>query len=302
MKSSILPILGLSIILGACSVEESGATAISSLDPDPVLEIGGDRPAKVILPESYSLAKRYPIVVMLHGYSANAGTQNIIFQLKERVDEREFILILPEGTRDNGGKQFWNATPECCDFDAKRVNDVTYLSDLIDEALALYAANPAKVNFVGHSNGGYMSYRLACEIPEKLNRIAVLAGSVFLDEKACVGKKSVSVLHMHGTADDVVPYGEMLDDPADGAFRVKTVGAEAAVSRWRAKAGCDTELKNTGTFDFLSGRAGNETEVLIATGCADDTKIELWRMNEGDHLLLDANNAWRDRVADFLLE
>jgi polyhydroxybutyrate depolymerase len=286
--------------LAACAANEPDPITLQ-LSNEPPLQIGGMRAARVFLPEDYDVSKRYPLIFLLHGYSANSEAQNIIFQMKQRVSRDRFILVLPEGTKNKAGKQFWNATPECCDFDNSGVDDVAYLGSLIEEAKTLYAIDPARVSFVGHSNGGYMSYRLACEIPEHISRVAVLAGSVFLDEADCVGKKAVSVLHMHGTEDDLVPYHNNLSEMKSDVWRIDTVGAEEAIGRWRLKAGCAANAAPPVSGDFLTGVAGAETQILSWPGCQDEKEITLWRMVMGDHLFLDANEAFRDAIAAFLL-
>ncbi len=288
------------LAVGACTATEPDPVAGPKLDPNPSLTIGGDRPAKVVLPEDYSIHARYPLVVLLHGYGANAEAQDFVFHLRRRVTKRQFILVLPEGNLDPTGAQYWNSMPDCCDLGLPNdIDDVAYLSGLLDEAAELYAIDPARVNFVGHSNGGYMSYRMACEIPERIHAVAVLAGSVFLDEADCKGTEPVSVLHMHGTADDVVPYEEdLVMEP--GEFPLITVGAEAAVQRWVDKAGC-TGNPATAAADLLSGIAGAETEMRTWSTCADGVTVSLWRMTGGDHLVLDVNDTFRDGVVDFLL-
>lgn len=295
-------------LLLACAVFGGALTACSpptepdavALDPTPPLEIGGSRPARVVLPPDYDVNVRYPLVVMLHGYSANALAQDAIFGLRARTAERQFVLVMPEGTKDSGGKRFWNATPQCCDFDRTGTDDVAYLTGLIDEAARTYAIDTANVALVGHSNGGYMSYRMACDKPEKIARIAVLAGAVSLASKDCPATRPVGVLHIHGTHDDTVTYQAHPTAPVDGIFPIQTLGAEAAVERWRAKNGCAPGMPAPVKAD-LTGLPGSETDVFTWSGCAAGAPVELWRVNEGDHLLLDVTDAFRDRVAGYLV-
>src|SRR4051812_3323016 len=98
--------------------------------PDPPTELGGDRPAAVLLPADYTIDRAWPLVILLHGYGATADLQDIVFGLGVRVDDLGFILVKPEGTTDASGAQFWNATDECCDFGGTGVDDVGYLSGL----------------------------------------------------------------------------------------------------------------------------------------------------------------------------
>lgn len=285
---------------GEATTQDLTVASASELKVEPPLFVGGDRPARVVLPEDYDIEQTYPILFMLHGYSANPALQDLLFQLERRVDEHQFILVLPAGTINDNNLRFWNATPECCDFDQSGVDDVAYLTGLIDESLSLYAVDPTRVGFLGHSNGGYMSYRLACEIPHRISAVAVLAGSVFLDEADCTGQEPVSVLHMHGTEDDVVPYENNVGTDFGDAFRVETVGAEEAVERWALKAGCSPEQPIPTTANLHTGLVGEETDVLQWTGCTEGIAVELWRINGGDHLVLEVNDVFRDGIVEFL--
>ena len=247
--------------------------------------VGGDRAADVVLPDDYSHRKEYPLVVMLHGYRVNAAINDALFGLSRRVDEYQFVLVMPEGNVDQSGAQFWNATDLCCDNDETGVDDSAYLSALIDEATGLYPTS--YVALVGHSNGGFMSYRMACDHPEQLDRIAVLNASTWIDEANCPGEDPVSVLHMHGTADDRVPY------EATGPYP----GAHGSVARWSEKAGCDANAV-TGLADHL-GSPEEESEIWGWSGCDEGLDLQLWLAEGGDHLYLDANQAWRDAVAEW---
>jgi polyhydroxybutyrate depolymerase len=277
--------LALIALLTACSGSADDSAPAPTFDANPPTEIGGDREAAVVLPANYAVDAEYPLVILVHGYGVNADIQEVIFGLGQRVDDLGFILVKPEGTVDSTGSQFWNATEECCDFGNTGVDDVAYLSGLIDEARTLYPIST--VAFVGHSNGGFMSYRMACEVPEKIDRIAVLAGAVYKDEADCVGTQPVSVLHVHGTLDDSVAYES---DPGHA-------GAEESVERWATKAGCTEPPTVLGTRDYMSRVDGEETTVSQWEGCASGTDIQLWSAVGADHTFLDSTDLWRDDVA-----
>ena len=85
---------------------------------------------------------------------------------------------MANGTRDPDGNRFWNATDFCCDLHNTQVDDVKYLSGLLEEAATHIAVE--RIFALGHSNGGFMSYRLACEGIPGLVAIASLAGTSFL--------------------------------------------------------------------------------------------------------------------------
>lgn len=274
------------LVLLACapSPDDSSVTG-PTFNPEPPTEIGGDRPAAVQLPDPYTIERDWPIVVLLHGYGVTSEIQELVFQLGQHVDTLGFVLIKPEGTVDRNGSQFWNATEECCDFDGSGVDDVGYLTGLIDEARSLYPVS--RVSFVGHSNGGYMSYRMACEVPERIDKIAVLAGAVYNDEADCIGTGAVSVLHVHGTNDDSVAYEST---PTHA-------GAEESVGRWVSRAGCETTPAELDARDYLSQVDGVETTVAQWSGCDDGLDMQLWSAVEGDHTFFPNQQEFKDDLA-----
>lgn len=256
-------------------------------EADPPTEFGGDRPAELERPADYTPDQPWPLVVMLHGYGANATLQDVVFGLGERVERDGFLLLKPEGTVDGNGNRFWNATPECCDFFQSGVDDVAYLSGILEEVRAHYPV--AQVSLVGHSNGGFMSYRMACDRPDLVDRIVVLAGATFADEEDCVGSEPVAVAHVHGTLDATIAY---LSGPAHA-------GAEESAGRFAAKAGCDEPPVRLADRDHLSSILGDETTVDRWEGCAEE--VELWSGIGGDHLYLGRTPRFQDDVAAFAL-
>ena len=258
-----------------------------------VYTIGGDRPATLKLPMGYDSMGSLPVVISLHGYSGNPADHDAYWGLSERVDDDNFALILPAGTRDPSGVRFWNATDFCCDFFESGVDDVAYLSSLIEEAGEYIPVD--RIFSVGHSNGGFMSYRLACEGLPGLIAIAPLAGTSFLDPTRCEEAPPVSVLHIHGTDDDIILY-------AGTTIGTGYPGAEDVVERWAKRAGCDlSNAEELPPIDIDNAHDGAETDrIRYREGCQDGITVELWKINEGSHgpwLTSD----YAERLIDWLL-
>ena len=249
-----------------------------AFSPDPPLVIGGDeRPAEVDIPTDYDPAVPHPLVMVLHGFGATGFVETAYLQLFDFVDEKQFVLIYPDGTLNDEGERFWNATAACCAPDDS-VDDVRYLSGLIEEAQQTYNIDPKRVYLVGHSNGGFMSFRMACEASEIITAIVSLAGSTFDDPADCAPATiPVSVLAVHGTADDTVPY--------DGRPDLYP-GAVETTERFATAGGCDVgSPTDEGSVDLVPGLDGAETDkVAYATGCEEGTDAALWTINDGSHI------------------
>ncbi len=219
-------------------------------------------------------------MIALHGYTSNSANTNRYFGLSQRVTQDGFALILPNGTRNPEGANFWNATDYCCDFWGTGVDDVAYLNELVVEAGEHVVADG--VYLVGLSNGAFMSYRMACESMPGLRGIVAVAGTTFDDPERCAGAAPVSVLHIHGTGDVVIQYGGGSSNTGDTHYP----GAEETVRRWAARAGCDlaaAEMLEPIDLDFTL--SGPETQPLrYRAGCAAGVTVELWTIEQGAHV------------------
>lgn len=148
-----------------------------------------------------------PLVLVLHGFGGDAEGLRAIGDIERIVSENLVdgaVVVYPNGTgADEGLPQSWNAGG-CCPFSTfALVDDVGFVDRLIDTLTDSYPIDPERIWVVGYSNGGMMAYRLACELSSKIAAIGVAAGSMMVDE--CPASSSVSVLHLHGDLDAVVP-------------------------------------------------------------------------------------------------
>src|SRR5262245_21723345 len=121
---------------------------------------GGDRPADLVAPAMLTEGKRYPLLVVLHGYGASGFVQSAYFGVGALPDADEALLIAPDGTEDINGRLYWNVGPHSS---AAGPDDVAYVGGLIDDIKAEWPVDPDAVFILGHSNGGYMAYQMACE-------------------------------------------------------------------------------------------------------------------------------------------
>ncbi len=146
-----------------------------------------------------------PLVVLLHGLGSSGATMEEYFQLQPLAESKGFLLALPDGTKHADGARFWNATDACCGF-GSTVDDVAYLGSVIDEVEGARNVDRSRVYVMGHSNGGFMSYRMACDVADRVAAIASVAGATWADPSKCTPSEPVSVLQVHGTADEGIRY------------------------------------------------------------------------------------------------
>ncbi|MFT5355305.1 MAG: polyhydroxybutyrate depolymerase [Polyangiales bacterium] len=256
-------------------LEDAGTDAGS--DAGPPTTVGGDRPARVAVPPDYDPETPTPLLIVLHGYTATGELQNAYLRTEAAAAEHGMLLVLPDGLEDVGGRGFWNATPACCDFGGTGVDDVAYIRGLIEEVGENYNLDSGRVYLFGHSNGGFMSYRMACDAADVITAVASLAGAEFDDATRCEPSQPVSVLQIHGTADGTIRY-----DGGNNAGNAYP-SAEETVSRFGERNGC-SDSEAAGSIDFDSGLPGDETDVTRYTGCTEGVGAELWTIQGGAHL------------------
>jgi len=274
---------------GPVAMVDAGAEEVDAGD-DVALPatLGGDRPSDWTVPPGYD-GSPTPLILLVHGYGASGGAQSLYLGMERLARTRGFILITPDGTRDASDRLFWNATDACCDFGGVGVDDVAYLTGLVEEASSLVNVDPERVYAFGHSNGGFMSYRLACDSSETFTAIASLAGATYLDDARCTPAEPTSVLQIHGTEDDTIQYAGAEFFPS----------AQESVEVHAARASC-SGTEDGDTLDLVSSVDGEETTTTTWTGCDDGYAYELWTIEGGAHLPV-FNREGPGEIVDWLL-
>ncbi len=239
-----------------------------------------DRPYEVFVPSSYDASTPMPLIILLHGYTATAAIQEAYLRIEPLAEELGFLYIVPEGTVDSTGENFWNATDACCNLDGSDVDDSGYLRAIVDETSARYAVDPLRVHFIGHSNGGFMSHRMACDHAVAVASIASLAGAQFADPADCQPSEPVAALQIHGTEDATIAY--------DGGVAFGTYpSAMETAETWAAKGGCSETPTELAARDLADGEGfdGEESGVLAWTdGCDPGGAAELWTIEGAGHV------------------
>ena len=231
---------------------------------------GMQRDYRLYVPEIYNGLESVPLVLNLHGYTSNAFEQEVYGDFRPIADTANFILVHPEGTEDNTGTTFWNAFGSL----AETVDDLGFLSALIDSIDAEYNIDPQRVYSTGMSNGGFMSYTLACELSGKIAAIASVTGSmVEINLNACNPTNPIPVMQIHGTADPTVPY---LGTP--NGF----VPVEDLVDAWAAKNGCG-ETPSVNPVPDVDMTDGCTAERWVYVGGDEGSTVEFYKIDGGGH-------------------
>lgn len=256
------------------------------------------RPAQdyaVHVPPAYVEGTPMPLVILLHGYGASGAIQEAYMQFQPLADEYGFLYLHPDGAVDAGGNRYWNATDACCDFGNTGIDHSGMLRALIDSTKANFSVDDRRVWIIGHSNGGFMAYRMACDHADSVAAIVSLAGATFDDPNQCAPVEPVHVLQIHGTNDGTILYG-------GGNIGGNTYpGAIESVETWAAYDGCDIVPDNSApNIDLDAGIPGNDSSVTrYLSQCSPGGSGELWTIHGGAHVP-DLSDSFSRQVVEYL--
>jgi polyhydroxybutyrate depolymerase len=225
------------------------------------------RTFRVYVPTIYSNTNAVPLILNLHGYTSNAIEQEFYGNFKPIADTANIILVHPNGTLDQNGDQYWN------NFDGSSVDDVGFLSALIDTISNRYNIDQNRIYSTGMSNGGFMSYDLACFLSHRIAAIASVTGAMIFTHMAnCNPSHPMPVMQVHGTADQTVPY----------AGTVAFSPIEDLVDFWVNFNNCDTTPVFTALPD-ISTTDGCTAEHFVYTGGTYGSTVEFYKVLGGAH-------------------
>ncbi|MFN8052853.1 MAG: PHB depolymerase family esterase [Acidimicrobiales bacterium] len=239
------------------------------------------RPVTVKVPPTYDPATPAPLLVLLHGYGVTGEVQNAYLKLTPVMNAHGMLEVYPDGTLNERGKRYWNATPACCAPPRSTVDDSAYISAIIARARADYNVDPKRIFVMGHSNGGFMAYRMACDHADVVAAIVSIEGAIDADPSACSPSAPVSVLAIHGTGDDTIGY----DGGRTDLSSTRYPSAPEAVRTWAKLDGCSTTPDSPAPPDrTLQPDRPPATVTSYSTGCRPGGHAELWTQPDGVHI------------------
>lgn len=216
--------------------------------------------APTTIPDSVSPA----LLIALHGFTQNGQTMMQYSAWNTLAESQQFIVTYPSGLNTS-----WNAGQS---GGGSGADDVGFLMALADTLHAWYGTDNNRIYAAGFSNGGFMAFRLACEVPHRIAAIATVAGNMATALQAsCQPSRHVPVLHIHGTSDFIVPY-----NGSSGFLSV-----EAGLQFWRNINQCPAEPEIIDLPDLVP--EGSTVQQISWFPCASDTELRHLKVNNGGH-------------------
>lgn len=179
---------------------------------DQIQSGGQTRQYLLHVPAGYKPEESAALVLVFHG--AGIGAERFVdYSRFSRVADREgFLIVYPQGL---GERPVWDPSPGS--------RDVQFVSDLLDHLQARCNIDLNRIFASGHSNGGGMANRLACELADRIAAIGTVSGAY--QSAGCFPARPIPVFAIHGTADPIVPYE----------------GIPEWAAAWAERNGCDPE-------------------------------------------------------------
>lgn len=164
---------------------------------------GKQRSYILYVPANYTGESPVPLVFNFHGYTSNANDQMWYGDFRAIADTAGFLIVHPQGTLFNGSTH-WNVGGWTV---GSSTDDVGFTAAMIDTFAVEYNVDLNRVYATGMSNGGYMSFLLACQLSDKIAAIASVTGSMTPETfNSCNPQHPMPILQIHGSIDGVVPY------------------------------------------------------------------------------------------------
>lgn len=243
----------------------------------------GDAPSEMVfggVPRTYllhvppGLEQPNGLVINLHGAGMTGPAQAAMTNYNAVANQHGFVVVYPDGIDLSWADGRGASTP-----DRQGVDDVGFLAALAQRLTSDFGIGPGRVFATGMSAGAFMANRLACARPDVVAAIAPVAGTLG-SGYPCGPSQPVSVLQIHGTADNVVPFngGPMVGrgGPSD------IVAAPAMAQRWRDLNGCPAPVEDS---------PAPSVHRFTAAGCAGGTEVSFIQIDGGSHTWLDASQA-----------
>jgi polyhydroxybutyrate depolymerase len=206
-----------------------------------------------------SITDPAPLVLVFHGFGGNAAMIQEQLGWDQAADRHGFVVVYPEGI-----EQAFNAGTCCGNAADSKVDDVAATHAMVDEVARTVPIDTDRLYAAGFSNGGMMSYRLACE-SDRFAAVGPVAGPQLVD---CAEQRPISVMHIHGTADTVVSA-----EGNQSSTGIQVPPVKDVVADWRTSMACKPATETTAGNVRTSAAAcpaGRNVDLIIIEGFGHD--------------------------------
>ena len=264
-----IPFLLLFMLI-SCGNEETGFVEKRVIEHE-----GLERSFLIYVPTN--IKENAHLVVAIHGYTSSAKTLMGYSGINQVADKEGFLVAYPQGTKDSRDNNFFNVGYEF--HSDSKVNDVNFIREIVLNLTKDYKLNSKRVFATGMSNGGDMSYLLACTSSDLFTAVAPVAGVMMKDTlENCNPVKKIPIFEIHGTKDSISKFeGDMNNEDKWGAYYDLPSTIEFWVNKHALSEKETIQLENKNTEDG--------TTITFERYWSDESQREVWFyiVNDGNH-------------------
>jgi len=146
------------------------------------------------------------LLLLLQGGDAGSWRFPQQFMWEELAEKEGMIIAVPVGKLVPPNEGAWQLNT-----DTETMQDIDYITAVIDEISARHPVDSGRVYALGYSLGSMFSYELACQMSNRFAAIASFAGTMPVSPKSCKPERNVPIMHIHGVEDGIIAYGNTWD-------------------------------------------------------------------------------------------
>ena len=241
------------------STEVCTNTQIANLKRCDLVHDNIDRFYYLYKPSNLDTNSSVAVLFALHGYGSSAMTHFNYTNYEPIANGNNFIVVYPQGTTSNGLNTHWNNGGWTSKSTAK---DIEFIDTVIDYLKVKISIDETRVYSSGMSNGGYMSYHLACNLDNTFAAIVSVTGSMTNDTyDNCYPSHPIAAMQIHGVQDTTVPYL--------GSGWSKSI--DDVIDYWVTYNSCSNEPQRLIKYSSQMGLINFDTY----SGCMNDVNVKL---------------------------
>jgi polyhydroxybutyrate depolymerase len=241
--------------LGSCPVGTSDAEIVSG---------GVTRDYRLFVPPAYRPEKAFPLVLGFHGHGGSAGQFESYSGFSTLASQAGFIAVYPQGAGQIPSWDTWAGS-----------QDVQFIRDLIATVEAQCAVDRNQIYAVGHSRGGGMANRLACDLSDRIAAVGSVSGTYLYGEDCSPGRP-VAIVAFHGSDDPDVPYNGIGNAGAmPGAYFSIGTPIPQWAAAWADRNECDARPAAIFQKGTVTGQGWKN--------CRGGSDVILYTINGGEH-------------------
>ena len=229
------------VVLALASVALFASSAVA----DNLNVNGANRSMLVYAPSG--IEKDRPLIIQMHGMNQDAPYQKNAAKWESIADTARFVVVFP-----NGENKAWDISGD---------KDLNFIKAIINEMYSKYGIDKKRVYVSGFSMGGMMSYHVANKMGDQIAAIAPVSGGGSPNSP----KRSMPIMHTHGTTDDVVNYNSTVN----------------TLKSWVNTQKCSSSSQKIKPYP--ANRSGSAASLEIWSGCNDGVEVRLMTIDGKGH-------------------